>query len=462
MFTMDGMDPSMLSAATEMFAKMTPEQRAQMQDQAARLDPAQIQQAMNAMKSMTPEQRAHVESMARNSTPDELLRRGAAASAGSETHAAETLKSQGNMMFKQGNFVEATAKYLEAIQAVPNGTNDHTVLKSCHLNLSSCSLQMEKFDTCIKHCNHVLEIDSVNMKAYYRRGQAFMGLKKGSSAVKDLEKALTLAGEQDAVLIREKLIVAQSLPENDSELVDRVVIEEVTMERTSVVEDTVEDVAYENDTTTTTTQQESASLEGQRRGNTMDPDAIKNAAKMMESMDPATMEQMMKMSGAPPGMTMDPAMIKMAAKMMETMSPEDIQRMQDMSRTFGSQSTTASSPSMQNFSPSSMNDMRNMAQNPDMLKHMQHMMKSMNPDDLCSMMKASGVNVTPEQAKKMVDQLGNLNDAQLDRIAKVARVIGSCASIYQNTKSYIKRNRSMALAILVLLIALFLRWRGIL
>ena len=89
-------------------------------------------------------------------------------------------------------------------------------------------------------------------------------------------------------------------------------------------------------------------------------------------------------------------------------------------------------------------------------------MKNMDPDALCSMMKASGMNVTPDQAKKMADQLGSLNDAQLDRIAKVARVIGSVASAYQNMKNYIRRNPSMAIAIVVLIIALFLRWKGIL
>ena len=438
---MEGMDPSMMSAATEMFAKMTPEQRAQMQDQASRLDPAQIQQAMNAMKSMTPEQRAHIENMARNSTPEELLRRGATA-AGS---GSEAIKAEGNILFKQGKFAEASDKYLEAIRT--SGPNDHSVLKSCHLNLSSCSLQLGKFESCITHCNSVLEFDSMNMKAYYRRGQAYMGLKRQTPAVKDLEKALTLAGEHDVVLIREKLRLAQSM-DSSEELVEGVVIEEVTMERATSVEETTDSVP-----SSTTVPPHTAA--------TMDPDAIRNAAKMMENMDAATMEQMMKMSGAPPGMKMEPDMIKMAAKMMESMSPEDIQRMQDMSRAFASQGT-GNTPSMQNFSSSSMDDMRKMAQNPEMLKHMKVMMKNMDPDALCSMMKASGMNVTPDQAKKMADQLGSLNDAQLDRIAKVARVIGSVASTYQNMKNYIRRNPSMAIAIVVLIIALFLRWKGIL
>lgn len=451
---MDGMDPSMLSAATEMFAKMTPEQRAQMQEQASKLDPAQIQQAMNAMKSMTPEQRAQMENMARNSTPEDLLRRGAAAT-GSRSDA---LKAEGNAFFKQGKFTEASEKYEEAIRA--NTTNDHSVLKSCHLNLSNCSLQLGKFESCVTHCNSVLEIDSMSMKAYYRRGQAYMGMRMQSLAVHDLEKALTLAGEHDAVLIQEKLSMAQSMEISESpELVNEVVIEEVTMERTSV-EETIEEVEYDSAPTSSVPSQGIPTTP-----TTMDAEAIKNAAKMMENMDPATMEQMMKMSGAHAGMTMDPSMIKMAAKMMENMSPEDIRRMQDMSRIFESQGTavrTGDTPSMQNFSPSSMDDMRKMAQNPAMLKHMKDMMKSMDPEALSTMMKTSGVNITPEQAKKMADQLGNLNDTQLDRIAKVVSIIGSIASKYQNTKNYIMRNPSMALAIVVLIIALFLRWKGIL
>jgi tetratricopeptide (TPR) repeat protein len=453
---MEGMDPSMMSAATEMFAKMTPEQRAQMQEQASKLDPAQIQQAMNAMKSMTPEQRAQMENMARNSTPEDVLKRSAAAT----DSRSEALKAEGNALFKQGKFPEASAKYLEAIQF--STVNDHSVLKSCHLNLSSCSLQLGEFESCVTHCNSVLEIDSMNMKAYYRRGQAYMGMKMQSPAVDDLEKALTLAGEHDAVLIREKLSMARVMENSENpELVNVVVIEEVTMERTSV-EETVEDVEYDSAPSSA-----APPPQANPPPPAMDPEAIKNAAKMMETMDPATMEQMMKMSGAPAGMTMDPSMIKMAAKMMETMSPEEIQRMQDMSRTFVSQGPAAAAgarenPSMENFSPSSMDDMRKMAQNPAMLKHMKEMMKNMDPDALSTMMKSSGVNVTPEQAKKMADQLGNLNDTQLDRIAKVVSFIGSVASMYQRTKNYIMKNPSMALAILVLIIALFLRWKGIL
>jgi ribosomal protein L12E/L44/L45/RPP1/RPP2 len=222
----------------------------------------------------------------------------------------------------------------------------------------------------------------------------------------------------------------------------------------------IEEVEYRKETTRT-------GVDPLKQAMQNDPNAIKNAAKMLENMDPATLEQMMKnMPGAPAGMSVDPSMMKMAAKMMENMSPEDIQRMQDMSRAFASTGGASSTSSaagnpMQNFSPSSMEDMKKMTQNPAMLKQMQQMLKGMDPEALCSMMKASGVNVTPDQAKKMVDQLGNLNDKQIERIAKVAHIIGAVVSAYQKTKEYAKKNPLMVLAVIALLIALFLRWKGI-
>jgi len=111
--------------------------------------------------------------------------------------------------------------------------------------------------------------------------------------------------------------------------------------------------------------------------------------------------------------------------------------------------------------PSSMDDMRKMAQNPEMLKHMQQMLKGMDPESLCTMMKSAGVNVNPEQAKKMQDQLSSLSDTQVERLAKVASVLGTAVSYYQRLKAYIRQNPAMVFAIIVLIIAVYLRYKGI-
>ena len=458
------MDPSqtsnMMRAAQDVFAKMTPEQRAAMEEQVANMDPAQMKQAMDMMNSMTPEQRAEMERMARETDPEELLRRSRAATSahGQTMSSAERLKNEGNALFREKKYAEACEKYRESLLVATEGGTK----KSCLLNLASCRLQLGQFELCVGHCDDVLKVDSGSMKAYYRRGDAYMRLNRKWSAVRDLEKALGLATiDQDRNMIEEKLQIARNMESDEvEELVEETIIEEVTMVDQDNEKVVIEEVEYHRETRRT-------GVDPLKEAMQNDPNAIKNAAKMLENMDPATLEQMMKnMPGAPAGMSVDPSMMKMAAKMMENMSPEDIQRMQDMSRAFastGGASSTSSVPGnpMQNFSPSSMEDMKKMAQNPVMLKQMQQMLKGMDPEALCSMMKASGVNVTQDQAKKMVDQLGNLNDKQIERIAKVAHIIGAVASAYQKTKEYAKKNPLMVFAVIALLLALFLRWKGI-
>ena len=199
-----------------------------------------------------------------------------------------------------------------------------------------------------------------------------------------------------------------------------------------------------------------------------DPNAFKNAAKMMESMSPEALEAMMKsMPGGPPGMQFDPGQMKMAAKMMENMSAEDVQRMTELSKSFGmgtgtgtSASASASAPNIPEFPKAAMDEMMNMLHSPEALKNMQRMMKNMDPERLSVMLKTTGVNVTPEQATKLVNNLGNLNDQQIDRLSKIVKFMISATMYYRSTIAMIKRNLSLFLALVVLLIALFLRWTG--
>ncbi|WPT14196.1 Outer envelope protein 61 [Picochlorum sp. SENEW3] len=460
------MDPSMVKLAQDMMAGMSPEQIRQMQEQASKLNPSQVQQAMDTMKNMTPEQRAQVERMAKESNPDDLLRQSQAHVSAQQTNAGEQLKNEGNALFKSGRYAEAVDKYQRALENVTTGEGGGLVKKSCHSNLASCYLHLEQWSKCVNHCNAVLEIDGGrSMKALYRRGQAYIGLKKKSNAVADLERALVLAGPEDGVLIEEKLRIAKALDVQ----VEKTVIEEVDMVEETIIEEVdgaVEEETVAEAVTTETVHgtETTAGAAYQQNMFVKDPESIKNAAKMLQDMDPETVEQMMKMSGAPPGMTVDPEQLKMAAKMMENMSAEDIQRMQDMSRAFASSTPSSSNgtaaqgaPTM----PSSMDDMRKMAQNPEMLKHMQQMLKGMDPESLCTMMKSAGVNVSPEQAKKMQDQLSSLSDTQVERLAKVANVIGTAVSYYQRLKAYIRQNPAMVFAIIVLIIAVYLRYKGI-
>ena len=472
-------------------------QLAAMQRQAANMDPNQVQHAMNAMKQMNPEQKRQMEEMARNSDPDTLLRQAENATSKlpaevqHELNGANRLKGEGNALHKERKYKEASEKYALAVENLQHLSNieAENLKKSCHSNLASCSLFLEKWDDWVTHCNAVLAKDANNMKALYRRGQALVELRQYSKGIRDFELALGSASAEDSIAIREKLNAARQLvdtvnsQDEHEDLVSSVVVEEID-EMTEVhveskrgnVEEVVEEVTMHSERRTEVSNSgpNHENIKLMKETLSKDPDALKNAAKMMESMDPAALEEMMKnMPGAPPGMKIDSEQMKMAAKMMESMSPEDIERMTAMSAAMGAgwqqpqgqctSSGGAAPGGNMDFSKmagSTPPDMINMMQDPAMLKNMQEMMKTMDPEVLSNMLKSSGVNLSPDQVQKMANQMGSLSEKQLQRLAQVTSIINASIMLYRKIRLWIKNNFATFLALVVLLVALYLRWTG--
>lgn len=427
-------DPAMMAAANEAFSKMSDEQRRQMQEQVSRFTPEQIAQMQATMNGMSPEQRAQMAEMASNATPEELLQRSQQAASmmpNGTVSESERLKSEGNALVGQKRYEEASAKYLQALQT-PGCSLETT--KAAHLNLSMCYLNLERYDDVVQRTSTVIKMDRSNMKALYRRGQAFIFKKNKTRAVSDLERALALCGESDRASVAERLEAARRM--EDVEPV------EVAVEDEIVIEDVeFEEVAAPPAAPTMPTMPPQMPPQ-------MDPAQMKQAASMMEGMSDEQLEEMLKMGGAPAGVSA--AQMRSATKMMANMAPEDVKRMTDMAQKF--QATGGAN---------STRDMAELAKDPDMVKSMTNMMKSMDPVELASMMSASGVKVTADQAKAMRDQLGSMDEKTLERLAKVATFFGKLVALFQRAKMYCRSNPAMALAILVLIVALVLRWKGI-
>lgn len=219
-----------------------------------------------------------------------------------------------------------------------------------------------------------------------------------------------------------------------------------------------------------------------------DPEAIKSAAKMMETMSPEQLESLMKsMPGAPAGMKIDANQMKMAAKMMENMGPEELQRMSDMARSMNMSSlprrdmesslsgtakgvvsedeTIDNQPSSSfNFSsmgPGNYAALRKQLADPSMLRNMQSMLKSMDPDSLASMMTSTtGRPVTAEQAQQIVEQMDRISEKHLNIVAKMMWIINILIEFYHKVKGFVTSHGAMVMALVVLVVALFLRWMG--
>ena len=252
-----------------------------------------------------------------------------------------------------------------------------------------------------------------------------------TKAVADLERALELCTSSDREAVEEQLEAARGM------------VVEVEVEVVEEDEVEIEDVEFED-----VGEVSAAATQNHPRPPQMDPASMKQAAAMMEGMSDEQLEEMLKMGGAPAGTSAQ--QMRMATKMMSNMSAEDVQRMSAMAQKFQGGGGAANP------------NIADLAKDPDMVATMTKMMKDMDPVELAKMMSSSGMKVTPDQAKAMSETIQGLDEKWLRRLAAVATFFGRLVALYQRVKLYARQNPGMALAIVALIVALILRWRGLL
>ncbi|XP_010273186.1 PREDICTED: peptidyl-prolyl cis-trans isomerase FKBP62-like isoform X2 [Nelumbo nucifera] len=107
-------------------------------------------------------------------------------------------KEEGNALFKNGKFQRAAKRYEKATDYVSeDGTSEDGEQKlvkalrvSCWLNIAACNLKLNDFQGAIKLCSKVLDIEFYNVKALYRRAQAYIETADLDFAELDVKKAL--------------------------------------------------------------------------------------------------------------------------------------------------------------------------------------------------------------------------------------------------------------------------------
>ncbi|XP_068711785.1 peptidyl-prolyl cis-trans isomerase FKBP5-like isoform X1 [Montipora foliosa] len=117
-------------------------------------------------------------------------------------------KAKGTDCFKASNWLAASRRYSHALKQLiligdklPDDSKDEfeQLRVSCLLNLAACQGKLEQFEFVAENCTKVLAMSPTNLKALFRRGQAFVCLNEYEKAKDDLEKALTLAPCNSAV-----------------------------------------------------------------------------------------------------------------------------------------------------------------------------------------------------------------------------------------------------------------------
>ncbi|XP_021749621.1 peptidyl-prolyl cis-trans isomerase FKBP62-like [Chenopodium quinoa] len=126
--------------------------------------------------------------------------------------AAGKKKEEGNALFKAGKYVRASKRYEKAVKFIEydNAFSDEEkkltkVLKvSCNLNNAACKLKLKDYKQAEKLCTKVLDVDSMNVKALYRRAQAYIQLADLELAEFDVKKALEIDPDNREVKLEYK------------------------------------------------------------------------------------------------------------------------------------------------------------------------------------------------------------------------------------------------------------------
>lgn len=111
---------------------------------------------------------------------------------------AKKRKDTGNELFKQGRWTRALKKYKKGVELIEHDDQfgleekktSAEIKKSCNLNLAATYLKIKDSKEARKACNKVLEKDSGNVKALFRRAQAYMMTQDYVEAKQDLDLAL--------------------------------------------------------------------------------------------------------------------------------------------------------------------------------------------------------------------------------------------------------------------------------
>lgn len=104
----------------------------------------------------------------------------------------QSLKQEGNDYVKKCHYREAVKKYTECLQINPEECTIYTNRALCYLKL--CQYEEARHD-----CDCALHRDASNIKALYRRAQAYKGLENYQACNSDLQKVISLdPGVQEA------------------------------------------------------------------------------------------------------------------------------------------------------------------------------------------------------------------------------------------------------------------------
>eukprot|EP00759_Apiculatamorpha_spiralis_P020813 PhF_6_TR26076/c0_g1_i3/m.36791/K07126/K07126; uncharacterized protein len=123
--------------------------------------------------------------------------------------AAQAKRDEGAALFSEKNYTRAETCFIDAsnmVKRLGSATSDNEknkILLSCYLNLASINVFNQKYSQAAEYATEALDVNKKSVKAYYRRGQAYRGMKEYSKARFDLMMASEI--EPNNTEIRDEL-----------------------------------------------------------------------------------------------------------------------------------------------------------------------------------------------------------------------------------------------------------------
>lgn len=526
------MDPEMMRIAQEQLSRIPPDEFMRMQQQMMS-NPDLIRMATEGMKNLRaddfrlaaeqmkhirPEEMAEMSSRLANASPDELasMRAQADAQRAYELQGAQSLKNQGNQLHGQGKYKEAIEKYHRAKENLSRmPTSEAAKLQlACSLNLMSCYLKTGEFDKTVAEGTEVLERDENNLKALYRRGQAYRELGKLRLAFLDMSKAAKVDPNDEQVKdvlqqIEDQLESQGEEAEEENAWLPRTngpVIEEISEEEVQAFSAGMSDNKKRNkeeiSQQASTDSEQQAPIFPDTAGFSQTIDSLKENPEMMRSMHSMMSNMKPEHIAAMSGGQMTPDMVKMASDMVKQMSPEDMRRMLEMMPSLKQDATTSTSAP---FTPPSLSrgvstsgsvvekdqnsgtgftqgssssnfmagqdfpsitaemqeEMRQRMKDPAMKQMMASMIKNMTPESMVTMGEQMGFKLSREEAEKAQSALSNLNPDVIERMMKWADRAQQVANVARTGKNFLLGRAGLVFAVVMLVVAMFLHYMGV-
>lgn len=120
---------------------------------------------------------------------------------------ADIKKAKGTSFFKAEKYKMAVKFYQEVVSLLENATGmdeeeektkKDSLLLAAHLNLAMCYLKLNDSHLAAQQCDKALELDSDNVKALFRRGQALQNKADYDLAKQDFERVVELDPQNKA------------------------------------------------------------------------------------------------------------------------------------------------------------------------------------------------------------------------------------------------------------------------